>query len=155
LREYLCVVVALAGCAADQPGVSFKFDPCDHPTVAIPTGTVEQLASLDEALGLWHAVGIAGFSRDDDAPAVTLEFRDAADPFYGVYDDTTATVYVNLRLDAPERAIVIAHELGHALGLFHIDDRESVMHSGNLTTIPNAADAQALVDLWGACSADP
>jgi hypothetical protein len=157
LRASYFVIVALAGCAADPPGVSIKFDPCDHPTVAAPAGTAEQLASLDEALAMWTSVGAAGFSRDDTAPSVTIEFNDAADIYYGFYDETTATVYVNLRLDPQERTTVIAHELGHALGLFHVDKtiRESVMNTGNKTIVPNDGDAAALDELWGVCPPDP
>jgi hypothetical protein len=63
---------------------------------------------------------------------------------------------VNRRLSNPsDRAITVAHELGHALGLPHINDRESVMNSGNLEVLPLSEDADDLRDLWGACIAFP
>jgi hypothetical protein len=51
--------------------------------------------------------------------------------------------------------VVIAHELGHSMGLVHVTTYESVMKSGNLTVEPQAADAQALIDIWGQCSSSP
>jgi hypothetical protein len=125
--------------------------------VAAPAATADQLASVDDALALWKANGVAGLTRGE-ASAVTIEFREAADAIYGFYDDTTATLYVNVRIADPQaRAITIAHELGHALGLVHVpaDARLSVMNPGNLTTAPNPADAAALVALWGACPGAP
>jgi predicted Zn-dependent protease len=55
--------------------------------------------------------------------------------------------------DRAELAIVVAHELGHAFGLVHIDvaTRASLMNPGNLTTPPTDADQRALEALWGAC----
>ena len=48
---------------------------------------------------------------------------------------------------------VIAHELGHAFGLFHVpaSERISLMNPGNLTTPPTTADQAALAALWGSC----
>ncbi|MBX3160436.1 MAG: ImmA/IrrE family metallo-endopeptidase [Deltaproteobacteria bacterium] len=160
MRELLVVVLALTGCAADPPGESIVFDPCDRPTVALPEGTADQVASLDEALARWRDAGVDGPARDDAAPApsVTVVFRDGAAANFGFYDAATATVYINTRLDPQQRAIVIAHELGHALGLFHVEaaTRASVMNPGNTATPPNASDAAALAALWGACPApDP
>jgi hypothetical protein len=63
-------------------------------------------------------------------------------------------VLVNRALTvASERAITIAHEVGHAMGLPHVDGRPSLMNPGNLTLEPQPGDAAALVELWGACPA--
>jgi len=102
---------------------------------------------------MWRARGVTGLARGE-APTVTIAFRDAADAFYGFYDETTATVYVNLRLQDPaQRAITVAHELGHALGLAHIatEVRPSVMNIGNVTISPTVQDEAELATLWGAC----
>ena len=129
------------------------FDACAPLAVAAPEATAEQLASIDDAIAMWNGDGVAGLSRADTG-AITIEFRDAADAFHGFYDAPNATVYINVRLtDSGERAIVVAHELGHAYALVHIspEDHPSVMNPGNLTVVPNASDTAALQALWGPC----
>lgn len=141
------------GCGTGSAAPALTFDPCNPTTITAPAATSDQVASIDAAIAMWHMRGVAGLARGD-ATQVAVEFRDATDAIYGFYDDTTATVYVNTRVDDPERrAITIAHELGHALGLVHIplDERASVMNPGNLTIAPTADDSAALVALWGSC----
>jgi predicted Zn-dependent protease len=148
---------ALAACGVQPGGASLTFDPCGATQVAAPAATADQLASVDDALALWRADGVRGLSRGD-AAEVAIEFRAAGASIYGFYDDTTATLYVNVRLtDRAQRAITIAHELGHALGLAHVPAAAgpSVMNPGNLTVAPNPADLAALAAKWGACPATP
>jgi hypothetical protein len=145
--------VLLAACGAQSAGDSLTFDPCASTVVSAPGATAEQLASIDDAIAMWRADGVTGLTRGE-AAALTVDFRDAASSIYGFYDVTTATLYVNTRLvDPGQRAITIAHELGHALGLVHVpaDARISVMNPGNLTTEPTTSDSLALQSLWGAC----
>jgi hypothetical protein len=133
------------------------FDPCTPNGVVGPTASAEQQLAIERALGLWEAIGVDGLVLGGDA-AITVEFRDAAASIYGFYDDEDATVYVNAGLaDPAQRAITIAHELGHAMGLVHVDRavRPSVMNPGNLTVAPAAGDVDALVAIWGACSDAP
>lgn len=150
----------LAGCASQPPGApepagdALVFDPCSPVAVAAPGASDDQLASIDSGLALWRAQG-TGLVRGDP-PEITIAFRDAAAAIYGFYDDTTATVYVNIHLaDDAQRAITVAHELGHALGLVHIAPaiRASVMNPGNLTIEPNDGDRVALARRWGSCNA--
>src|SRR5262245_63968383 len=105
---------------------------------------------------MWRAHNVSGLSRDtaSGAPTVEIRFERAAPPFHGIYEDELGVVYVNSTLDDPEqRAIAIAHELGHAFGLWHVsaDERSSVMNPGNLSVSPTSADGMALVEIWGAC----
>jgi hypothetical protein len=151
----------ILGCAADDDGaIEVVHDVCRPLLVAAEGGTAEELASLDDAIALWHERGVSAPRRvraDDPAADLVVRFEPAAGNFHGLYDGAGATIFVNTMLDdRRERAITIAHELGHAFGLVHVDrdDRASVMNRANLTISPTGADADALVELWGACSAD-
>lgn len=143
----------LAACGSQPGGPARTFDPCEPVALAAPGASAEQLASIDDAIALWRARGITAFAVTD-APQVTIVFRDAAPSLYGFYDDTTATVYINTALvDPSERAITIAHELGHSLALVHVPaaQRASVMNPGNVTVTPTDGDVAALAQQWGAC----
>jgi hypothetical protein len=138
-------------------------------TVSQPTDV--QRAGINGALALWRSHGIGTLSVIDgvaagpapDAPApdapnapntIELRFQEAALPFHGLYDDETGVVYINRRIeDLTPLSIVLAHELGHAFGLPHVDfaERTSLMNPGNLVTPPTDADRTAIEALWGRC----
>jgi hypothetical protein len=112
----------------------------------------DQLASIDDAIAMWSTEGVM-LARGDTGE-VTIVFRPASSAFYGFYDVTTATVYINNDLaDPAQRAIVIAHELGHSFGLVHVspNTRASVMNPGNVTIAPDDGDRAALAAIWGSC----
>ena len=116
------------GCGSTDDTIDRTFDPC---AFAIDT----TVAGVSEALALW------GLESAPGAPEIVITFEDAAPSFHGLYDDEAGMIYVNSRLTDPAaRAIVIAHELGHAFGLPHIDVRTSVMNRGNLSTTPTLDD---------------
>lgn len=158
-----CVLFFLAlltGCAADSPSSiqGIVFDPCT-PVVLIPAGgtSSDELASIDDGLALWNPVANLHVTRDEEsaAPVLSIEFEDSAPFFHGVYLPETADIVINRRLGpSAERAVTIAHEMGHAFGLVHVspDERPSVMNPGNVTLVPSEADAEALSALWGPCS---
>lgn len=93
-------------------------------------------------------------SEAPETASLRLRFRVAASAFFGLYDDEMGEVIVNRRLsDREQRAITIAHELGHAMGLEHVDreTRRSVMNPANLDVLPTEEDRAALAALWGPC----
>lgn len=154
---FALIILHVTGCGSGTAGDSIAFDPCTTTVVGARVTAGDQLASVDDALAMWRADGITGLVRadaQDAAPDVAIEFRAGAPAVYGFYDDATGTVYVNEALtDRGKRAITIAHELGHALGLVHVsaDTRASIMNPGNLTVMPTAGDVAALTTLWGRC----
>jgi hypothetical protein len=163
LAFVLASIVALGGCAGmNEPGdtkLDITFDPCD-PLVIEPAADVtdDELASIEDAIEMWNVLLGGRITLDDlpDAQRLPIGFEDAPGAFYGVYEDEQGVILINRRLeDDRERSITIAHELGHAFGMFHVDRdvATSVMNTANLTVEPQPFDADAIADIWGACAA--
>lgn len=157
------VFLALVGsCAAPGDDVlEITYDVCE-PTVIVPAAdaTPDELASIDAAIAMWNESSETRLTREDlpGAQRIPVRFEEAALAFYGVYEDEVGEVVINRLLTDPHhRAVTIAHELGHAFGLWHVDrqERVSVMNRANLEVEPTAADADALVATWGACGPLP
>ncbi len=128
-------------------------DPC-VPIVLVPADdvTAAERASIEDALRLWNdAAGTElTLGEVEGAAHVPVHFRDAPLIFLGVYE--RGSVVVNRGLtDERTRTVVLAHELGHAFGLAHVEDEGSVMVPGNATVAPGPRDAAAIAALWGAC----
>ena len=150
------MVLLCAGCAGPSGGttIATTFDPCNPPSVVSPTANDVQNAGIAGALALWrdHGAPTLGTAANGE---VEVRFQHAAPLFRGFYDDHAAIIYINDDLsDPPTLAIVIAHELGHAFGLYHIspDVRPSVMNPGNVTVTPTEEDQRTLESSWGVCS---
>ena len=145
----------LAACTSDgTPQSSRTFDPCVPVTVGAPDASDAQRTSIAAAIEMWHAAGLAAPSDSGAAePTIVIRFESAAPAIFGLYDD--ATIHINIELDGAARSITIAHELGHAFGLVHvpIGERASVMNAGNLTIAPAGDDLAPLAAIWGACDA--
>jgi hypothetical protein len=152
------VAVFLASGCSDR-SIDTIFDPCSELTVVAAEGTEpHELASIEEAVLVWDQVlptEIAVGSSADAAGTLAIHF-DSGDTFYrAIYFDALATIRVSRDKLAPEDyPIAIAHELGHAFGLFHVDsdERESVMNAGNLEILATRADADEVRALWAACA---
>ena len=135
-------VCAIAGCATsgDKSTIANVFDPCS------PLDVFTAIAS-------WKADGASGLGVAAGA-SLEVRFQTAAPLFYGLYDDTNVVIYINDDLtDVSTLSAVVAHELGHAFGLHHVDpdQRLSVMNPGNLTVMPTDEDRATLESLHGTC----
>lgn len=152
-----CPLAVLAACSGSDPSASaVAHDPCVPLAVQAPGATSEQQAGIADALALWQGRGVTAFASEDAAAAlITIRFESAADTFHGLYEPDEADILINrdLASDRTPLSIVIAHELGHAFGLVHVDPaiRLSLMNAGNLVTPPTEADQRALAELWAAC----
>lgn len=125
------------------------------------TPTVIQTSGIDAALTLWRDHGVSSIGWLDRTALVTepapspidIKFQTAATAARGLYDDENNVIYINDALTNPDMLrIVIAHELGHAFGLEHVEGRPSLMNKGNLTQSITADDVAALQALWGPCA---
>lgn len=137
-------------------------DVCAPIALAVTQPTEAQAAGIDGAIALWRAHGVRTISMIHGGTAgegtIELRFEAAAPPFYGLYDDESGVVYINRAIeDLHPLSIVIAHELGHAFGLPHVElaERDSLMNPGNRVIPPNDADQAALEALWGRCEEAP
>lgn len=155
MLRVVCLATLLASCGgADQTPFLVTHDPCGV-VVLVPAGdtTPAEEHSAREAARLWNERAGTQVTLDDPAPEdasisrVPLTFGDAAGFYFGRYEDDVGAIFVNRRVSDPtRRAIVIAHELGHAFGLLHVEHRRSIMEPGNLDQEPTAEDRAALAE---------
>ena len=152
------VAMGLSACGVhDDDRIDTVFDACTTLVLDPVDGVSEaQRKSVSEGAKMWNQLAGTQLTLDpiEDAPRVPIHFDPAGAAFHGLYDDERGIVFVNDDLSNNDaRSVTVAHELGHAFGLFHVDpkSRESVMNNGNLVFVPNASDADALAQLWGRC----
>jgi hypothetical protein len=151
-----CAAAWATGCAVEHDRVlDVTFDPCGALVIApAPALTADQRGAIDDALALWAAVLPVDAQVDRAAPPGLVVRAETASPaFFGVYLDETGEIVINQTL--PDRhaiAMTLAHELGHAFGLWHVTDRTSVMAPDNREVPPLPADADAVRALWPSCS---
>ncbi len=152
-------VLAVALTACGGPGdthMDIVFDACE-PLVLVPEDASDgQRASIGWAVAMWAQVANTRLTLEEDPalPHLTIRFEAASLGDWGLYDDEQGIVLINSRIDDRHaRAITVAHELGHAFGLWHLDEdkRRSVMNQGNLEIEPNDGDGHDVADLWGYC----
>ncbi len=156
LRLVVAGLSLTTACAPSGPrAIERVFDPCATRVVAPVDATDEERASVDEALRLWNEAAGLHLKRDGAGELLRIELMDTLPALFGAYDDRAGVVLINRAITDPDaRAIVLAHELGHAFGLRHVSPQEgaSLMRAANTTVPPMPADADRLRALWGDCS---
>jgi hypothetical protein len=154
------LILALGGTAACSANddIETVYDPCSPLTIAVaPDLGAAETQGIEGAIAAWAQVlpaqiVIGAGPRADDV--LPIEFV-PGDTFYrGIYWDSLGTISIGRDRLAPEDyALAIAHEMGHAFGLYHVakSDRASVMNVGNLELAPNDDDAAAVRAHWDTC----
>jgi hypothetical protein len=159
----LALALATLSCAPET--LAQRFDACQLTEITLPADTAPDVADSvtkgvaywSEALGLPWSVTTEGTEGTEGAVRIPLRFLDTP-IFYGRFEDEAGQIVLSTQVTDPElRAVVMAHELGHALGLYHVEksERSSVMNPGNRDVTPTSADLEAVVAIWGRCESAP
>lgn len=157
---FCCALALWVGACGSPDGaetIETVFDPCQPLVVETDQALSQaQSQSIDDALAMWNAAGPLKLTRQAvaDAPRIPVRFERSVGFMHGYYEDETGEVIVNRRLTRHEHSVVLAHELGHAFGLYHVSpsQRRSLMNPGNLDTELTDADVERVVQLWPSCA---
>lgn len=150
-------LIGWTACSARVQRFELVFDPCAPLVLEAEEGAGEdEVAVIEGAIELWNEVADieATTSGAQGARSLPVHFEDEV-WYYGRFDDARGRLEVATWIeDADTMAIVLAHEIGHAYNLYHVDpdERASVMNAGNLDTPPTEGDGEELTGLWGECA---
>jgi hypothetical protein len=145
------------GCGHPDATIDTTFNPCSGVPVSSPDATVEEREAVRAAIEGWNKLGMTHLEVASAAEGLLVQFEDGPAFFHGVYDDENGRITVNRALEQGQPlAVTVAHELGHAMGLEHVEteDRASVMNRGNTQLMPTPEDYSALFAQWNHCRSD-
>ncbi|MFW5966555.1 MAG: zinc-dependent metalloprotease family protein [Persicimonas sp.] len=164
---FLLVGGLVSGCGeVDNTEIETVYDPCQRLALA-PTSELsdDERQSLERAADMWReAAGldlrvvdesVDEEAGEDDDPNIAIHFKTGPGMIHGYYEDASGQVVINSELTGERaREVTIAHELGHAFGLHHVErsSRRSLMNKGNLETGITDSDVALLHDRWDQCS---
>jgi hypothetical protein len=159
VRYAIPLALLLAGCSNGPPNtvLDVTYDPCATTALELPEeATPDQRLAAQRALDLWSDVlgSTVSLEPEGATASVPIVFERGAPIFHGLYDDVEGVIYLNEVVEGEALAVTLAHELGHAFGLWHVAPRErsSVMNPGNDVVVPDATDAASVRALWPSCS---
>jgi len=119
-------------------------DACGPLTLVVPDDATDvQREGISRAIAAWDSLGFTQLSLEGPGEPIAVHFEKAGGMFHGFYDPENGEVLINVAIDDPaELQVVLAHELGHAMGLAHValSERLSVMNPGNITLAPTSED---------------
>jgi len=162
LRDTILTIgLGLLPACASESAVETTYDPCSPLTIALdPGASAAEVSGVEGAVLAWREVlpvQIVLGTGERGADVLPLRFESGVS-YRAMYWDSIGVISVSRELlDPADYPVAIAHELGHAFGLLHVDasERPSVMNVGNLALGPTADDAAAVRALWGSCGSAP
>lgn len=158
VRRVVVLALCAAGCGSEDE-IAIVYDPCSSLTVAVAgEPSAAERSGVEHAVELWSAALPAqlAIGAGPRAPDVLLvRFVGGDDVSYrAMYWDAQGVIEIHRERLAPSTyGVALAHEMGHAFGLFHVaaEERASIMNVGNVEIGPTPEDAAEVRALWPSC----